>query len=148
MPDRIWSRTGALAAAALALSACATPAPEAVIARDETGVVVVARPIVVTNALPEPQTVPQPAAAGAPLAGADSAAAVGVTPQIPGPTVSVAVIADSVQPGETRQGTSYTIRRDRDGTLMEVAQPELQALAPGTRVHLSYGARVRITPAG
>ncbi|MBV9109429.1 MAG: glycine zipper 2TM domain-containing protein, partial [Gemmatimonadetes bacterium] len=46
-----------------------------------------------------------------------------------------------------RPGFAYIVRR-RDGSTLEVAQPDPYPIARGTRVYVSYGARVRITPVG
>ena len=128
-------------AAASVLSACASAPARVEAARNEDGVIVAARPIVIADAalLPEPPPIASFAAS--------RAAAGAATMPVPAPVVRVAVIADAVGRGETQRGVSYTVRRDRDGTLVEIGQPELQALAPGTRVHLTYTDRVRITPA-
>jgi pectin methylesterase-like acyl-CoA thioesterase len=137
-------------AAALLLSACATVEPVAQ-ARDETGVVVATRPIVAVNtdvsATPASTSTPASATAQLPTTGAVQAPPGALTTPTPPPNVRVLIIADAVGPGETQHGVSYTIRRDRDGTLFEVAQPETTALAKGTKVKIGYTDKVRITPA-
>jgi hypothetical protein len=145
----------AAACAALLASACASaPAPVAY-GRNETGVVVAARPIVVADAdvVPTPAAVPLAPAADrrtistAPL-GPVQAPPGALTTATPPPEVRVVVIADAVGPGETQRGVSYTIRRDRDGSLFEVAQPVAPPLAAGTRVNLVYDGHIRIAPVG
>jgi hypothetical protein len=149
MPNPSWSFAAALSAAAV-LSACATAPAPGPVARDETGVVVAARPIVIAQVqAPDPATplsaAPIPATAARVQPGPVPTAGPAALP-LPEPMVRIAVIADAVRAGETQLGVSYTIRRDRDGTLAEVGQTGTQALAPGTRVHIGYDGRVRITP--
>ncbi len=45
-----------------------------------------------------------------------------------------------------RQGFNYTIRRRRDGALVQVAQADAYPIPQGTRVYVSYGDRVRVQP--
>ncbi len=141
----------ALVAASL-LSACATPPEPVAHGRDETGVVVAVRPIVVAHAdvvaTPASTSTPASATAQGPTTGAVQAPPGAMTTPTPAPEVPILVVADVVGPGETRRGTSYTIRRDRDGTLFEVAQPDMGALAHGARVSIGYTDRVSLTPAG
>lgn len=59
-----------------------------------------------------------------------------------------AVAGDAVSTGNARNGFAYTIRRQRDDSVIEIAQVEPQPLQPGTRVSIVYGDRVRVVPAG
>ena len=149
-----------VASAALAglisLSACATmPGPYAyspyeagAVARVEEGTVVTARPVAFGT---------QQQGSGA-LVGGLAGATVGsqfggdsgghLAGAIIGGLLG-AVGGDAIQNNNARASTgfAYTIRRERDGSLIEVAQAEPQPIAPGTRVHITYGDRVRVVPA-
>lgn len=147
-----------LAAAALvgtlSLGACATqPGPYAyspyeagTIARVEEGTIVSSRPVSFGS---------QQRGSGALVGGAAGAA---VGSQFGGDTdgrlfgallggIMGAVAGDAVQNNNTGYGFAYTIRRERDGSMIEVAQAEPQPLPNGARVHITYGDRVRIVPA-
>lgn len=146
----------AAAAGLLGLAACETmPGPYAyspyeagAIARVEEGTIVSARPVAFGR---------QQQGSGA-LVGGLAGATVGsqfggdsgghVAGAIIGGLLG-AVAGDAVQNNNARASTgfAYTIRRERDGSLFEVAQPEYQPIPPGTRVHITYGERVRVVPA-
>lgn len=141
-------------AGTLSLGACATtPGPYAyspyeagTIARVEEGTIVSSRPV---------QFGTQQRGSGALVGGAAGAT---IGSQFGGDSdgrlfgallggILGAVAGDAVQNDGASYGFAYTIRRERDGGLIEVAQAEAQPLAPGTRVHITYGDRVRIVPA-
>jgi outer membrane lipoprotein SlyB len=52
----------------------------------------------------------------------------------------------AIEDGNVGHGFAYTIRRQGDGSLFEVAQVEPQPIPVGSRVHITYGDRVRIVP--
>ena len=137
----------------IGLSACSTmPGPYAyspyeagAIARVEEGTIVSARPVAFGQ---------QQQGSGA-LVGGVAGAAVGsqfggdsgghVAGAIIGGLLG-AVAGDAVQNNNARASTgfAYTIRRERDGSMFEVAQIEPQPIPVGARVHVTYGDRVRI----
>jgi len=144
----------AAVAGTLGLAACAAgPGPYAYrgyeagrIAHVEEGTIVSARPVVFD---------PQQRGSGALIGGAAGAA---VGSQFGGDTggrilggviggALGAAAGDAVESGRTTQGYAYTIRRERDGSMVEVAQAETQPLPIGTRVHITYGEQVRVVPA-
>jgi outer membrane lipoprotein SlyB len=152
-------RNGGFACLALAgvfgLSACATdPGPYAynryeagTIARVEEGVVVAVRPVVFDGQQP---------GSGAAIGGL---AGVAVGSQFGGDTgghiagaviggILGAVAGDAIANNSQQQGYAYTIRRERDGSMVEIAQVEPQPFPVGARVHITYGDRVRVVPAG
>jgi outer membrane lipoprotein SlyB len=138
----------------LTLGACATqpgpygysPYEAGTIARVEEGTIVSARPVVFNG---------QQQGSGAAVGGLAGAA---VGSQFGGDTgghiagaliggMLGAVAGDAMQNSSTATGFAYTIRRERDGSLIEVAQAEPQPIPVGARVHITYGDRVRIVPA-
>ena len=141
-------------AGTLGLGACATqPGPYAyspyeagTIARVEEGVVISSRPVSFGG---------QQRGSGALVGGAAGAT---IGSQFGGDTdgrifgailggIMGAVAGDAVQNNQTSYGFAYTIRRERDGSMIEVAQAEPQPLPNGAKVHITYGDRVRIVPA-
>lgn len=57
-----------------------------------------------------------------------------------------ALIGNAIEKsGDKVPGFAYTVRR-ANGELIQVAQADAQAIPVGTRVYISYGARVRIQP--
>lgn len=79
---------------------------------------------------------------GSAVAGRHEGAALGLAGALLG-----AVAGNAIARGDDHPGFAYIVRR-RDGTTLEVAQPDAAPIPRGTRVYVSYGARVRITPAG
>jgi outer membrane lipoprotein SlyB len=147
-----------LAAAALlgafGLTACATtpgpygysPYEAGMVARVEEGTIVSARPVAFG-----PRQQGSNAAVGG-LAGAVVGSQFGgdsgghLAGAIIGGVLG-AVIGDSVEKNGAATGFAYTIRREPDGNLIEIAQAEPQPLSVGSRVRISYGDRVRVVPA-
>lgn len=142
------------ALAALGLTACAAqtgpysyaPYEAGMIARVEEGTIVSARPIRLETY--------QNGSGG--LVGGVAGAAIGSQfGGDTGGTVAGAVIGgllgavagDAIANNENRNGFAYVIRRERDGSMIEIAQPDVQPLPLGMRVHIAYGDRVRVTPA-
>jgi outer membrane lipoprotein SlyB len=145
---------GAALAGTLGLAACATtPGPDGYspyeagsIARVEEGTIVSVRPVRFGQ---------QQNGSGAAVGGLAGAA---VGSQFGGDTgghiagaviggLLGAVVGDAVQDGKTTNGFAYTIRRQHDGSLIEIPQAEPYAMPVGARVHITYGDRVRVTPA-
>ena len=137
----------------LALGACATdPGPYAyspyeagMMARVEEGAIVSARPIVFDQ---------HQRGSGA-VVGGLSGAVVGsqfggdagghLLGAIIGGMLGAGV-GSAVEQGGARNGFAYTVRRQSDGSLFEVAQVEPQPIPVGARVNIVYGDRVRIVP--
>ena len=80
---------------------------------------------------------------GSAVAGRHDGAALGIAGALLGAVAGNAI----AKGGDGRPGFAYIVRR-RDGSTLEVAQPDAAPIPRGTRVYLSYGPRVRITPVG
>lgn len=81
--------------------------------------------------------------AGSAIAGRGSHFAGGIAGAVLGALAGTAIERSQQQPG-----FAYVVRFRRDGTEVEVPQPDRYAIPVGTRVVVSYGARVRVTPMG
>jgi outer membrane lipoprotein SlyB len=143
----------AAAAATLGVGACATqtgpyaysPYEAGMVARVEEGTILSARPVAFN---------PQQRGSGALVGGLVGATAGSQFGGDSGGHILGAVIGgllgaavgDAVEDGGASHGFAYTIRRDRDGSIVEIAQAEPQPLPVGQRVHISYGERVRVLP--
>ena len=57
-----------------------------------------------------------------------------------------ALAGNVLERSQQQPGFAYVVRFRRDGTTVEVPQPDRYAIPVGTRVMVSYGARVRVTP--
>lgn len=77
---------------------------------------------------------------GSAVAGRHDGAALGIAGALLG-----AVAGNAIAKGDGRPGFAYIVRR-RDGSTLEVAQPDAGPIPTGTRVYITYGARVRIVP--
>lgn len=80
--------------------------------------------------------------AGSAIAGRGDGFAGGIAGAVLG-----ALAGNAIERSERQPGFVYVVRFRRDGTTVEIPQPDRYPIRIGTRVFVSYGARVRVFPA-
>lgn len=142
-----------LAAAGTGLAACETdygpsrysPYEAGVPARVEEGTIVGFRPITFGGQDTGAGTAVGAVGgglAGSVIAGRGDGLAGGIAGAVLGALAGNAIERSNRQPGFV-----YVVRFRRDGTTVEIPQPDRYPIRIGTRVFVSYGARVRVFPA-
>jgi hypothetical protein len=91
---------------------------------------------------------PAPGPLAAPTVTPGSSAALTIATVDQPVDVGVLAVGDPGQAGEAGLGLAYTVRRASDGVQIQVAQPPGPAFAPGARVRILYGPRIRLAPLG